>query len=364
MMSNIDDTSLPMLQQKKKSTKETKTTDFRVVIDADGELCLAVGEESTVSFVVCPRTLARASPVWKKLLYGGFAESVRPNDGNEWVIELPEDNPKAMEVFLNIIHSYFDKIPASVHFPKGPIPAGATSFKDLYRLAVLTDKYDLTRLLQPWARGWVKDIETYDPFNTNKWHDEGDMALLPWVAWEFGCEALFRKAVKYLCLHCITDPNGDLRRQRISCESPPLFYYALEPGSLSAVIKTNRLQIIAEMLGPVKDAAMLLLEETECCHSPKQNCSATMLGTMVKLLTPAGLYPVPEPERIHISVIELASKLKPLDSMKNYYDHTSLSSIKLLGTRIADKIVSVDPQLEDFYVQHLAAQSKKIGLSS
>ena len=185
----------------------------RVQIDADGDLCLKVGHnkcltnptenseehdhEYAVIYVVDSSTVSRSSPVWRKLLNGAFVESKRPDpdSGKEWMVELPDDDPKSMLIILNIIHGYFCEVPEG---GRETMP-----LHDLYRLTVLTDKYDLTLLLSPWAKTWVMHVNKRLDTSTTE-----DSALAfcclekcLWVSWELGDEQMFRKAYIHLVLN-------------------------------------------------------------------------------------------------------------------------------------------------------------------
>ncbi|RYP86788.1 hypothetical protein DL770_004859 [Monosporascus sp. CRB-9-2] len=81
-----------------------------------------------VTYVVCSKTLSSSSPVFKRLLYGGFAESKKPEAGSQWAVYLPEDEPTPMKTILNIAHGRFDQVPIKWD-----------TVKDLYLLTVLTD---------------------------------------------------------------------------------------------------------------------------------------------------------------------------------------------------------------------------------
>jgi hypothetical protein len=146
--------------------------------DRDGELKLEIGPNG-VECVVCPRALARASPVFKRMLYGGFGES-KPSQG-DWVVKLPEDNAEALMLVLHIIHGQYNKVPEILPCQK------------LYRITVLTDKYDLTSCLTPWAANWVRLVR----FTYNE-GEQQDYSLWLWSAWELGNEAIFREAAHRL----------------------------------------------------------------------------------------------------------------------------------------------------------------------
>ncbi|RYP37003.1 hypothetical protein DL767_003158 [Monosporascus sp. MG133] len=154
-----------------------------IAIDADGDLHLTVGQHQhrrAVTYVVCSKALSRSSPVFKRLLYGGFAESKKPEAGGQWTVCLPEDEPAPMKIILNIAHGRFDQVPIKWD-----------TVKDLYLLTVLTDKYDLTHLLRPWAQGWMRAIRTtYDEEKEGKWsYPPSEIApQCLWIAWELGGE--------------------------------------------------------------------------------------------------------------------------------------------------------------------------------
>ncbi|RYP23530.1 hypothetical protein DL765_001044 [Monosporascus sp. GIB2] len=145
----------------------------RVQIGAVGDLCLKVGSnrctvdttedgpehyhEYATIYVVNSKLFC-LSAIWEALLNQGFAKSKRPKPGSgqDWIVEVPEDDPEAMLIILNILHNRF-----------GGVPKGekAMSIHSLYRLTVLTDKYGLTSLLQPWAQTWTKGIKDELPWN-------------------------------------------------------------------------------------------------------------------------------------------------------------------------------------------------------
>lgn len=156
-----------------------------IYFDPDGELYLEVGPEKVV-YVVCPRSLARASPVSKRMLYGGFAEA-KPATG-DWRVPLPEDNPEALELLLNIIHGHFAEIPDEI------------DEIELYEAAVLTNKYDLTHIVRPWAQPWLADLKLQMDIPAHR----------IWIAWELGDQELFISELDDLRLDCSSNAEGDL----------------------------------------------------------------------------------------------------------------------------------------------------------
>ncbi|KDN59970.1 hypothetical protein CSUB01_10311 [Colletotrichum sublineola] len=113
-----------------------------ITFDPDGDLYLHVGtdvEPLTKTYLVCSKALSRASRVFKKMLYGCFAES-RPSDGKyAWTVDLPEDRQEALELMLHIIHVNFDLVPEHLQITQ------------LYEFLITADKYDTFAIAKPWA---------------------------------------------------------------------------------------------------------------------------------------------------------------------------------------------------------------------
>ncbi|KAH7014538.1 uncharacterized protein B0I36DRAFT_369485 [Microdochium trichocladiopsis] len=85
------------------------------ILDKRGDLCLRVGMEAKsktstpCSFLVCSRALARSSPVFETMLYGGWLES-RPEASaatSNWTAELPVDDAGTIEQLLSAMHGDF-----------------------------------------------------------------------------------------------------------------------------------------------------------------------------------------------------------------------------------------------------------------
>ena len=144
----------------------------RIILDQHGDITLQVGgpdETDKTDFVACSRTLARVSPVFDRMLYGTFAEAKSNQESpDDWTINLGDDNPAPMKIFLNIAHANFSEVPK------------ALTVGDLYDLVVLTHYYDATRLLTPWVETWMSSL------GSGQHTPPSDMPKLLWISWEFG----------------------------------------------------------------------------------------------------------------------------------------------------------------------------------
>ncbi|KAF9878376.1 hypothetical protein CkaCkLH20_03868 [Colletotrichum karsti] len=196
-----------------------------VFVDDDGDLSLHVGPEGkTATYVVCAKTLARHSPIFRRMLFGGFKES-KPLDGSDWVIELPEDSPEGFKIFLDMVHGWFGRVPEEL------------SLDQLVDVLIITEKYDATAITRPWARGWLKAVE-----------DSTSGFGLLCAAWELGDMATFEKMILKIIdeAECSADES-----RRLIYDG----YYAdeikyLEPPGLFEAIKELRSALVAAHMAP------------------------------------------------------------------------------------------------------------------
>jgi hypothetical protein len=147
-------------------------------IDADGDLLLRAGTalegEKACEFRACSATMRRASPVWKTMLFGPWQEA-KPAHG-DWTVDLPEDKPYPFKVLLAIVHGNFQVVPES------------PSFEQLHDILVLTDKYDMIRVIRPWVGAWRTVVKDTIP-------DTGlDHIRRVHAAWQLGSEDLLHQA--------------------------------------------------------------------------------------------------------------------------------------------------------------------------
>ncbi|KAK4208923.1 hypothetical protein QBC37DRAFT_378601 [Rhypophila decipiens] len=170
---------------------KAKTLDpTAVVLDDDGDLTLVVGADE-MKFVVCSRTVSRASPVFRQMLNGPFIEARPPADSDDpWIVTLPEDRSETMTVILCIMHGQFAKVPRTLDGYK------------LYRTLVLTEKYDMTEIIAPWVKGWMGSHNAL----VNEW---GFVSAVG-VAWEVGATATLEALANKLIMTSGITRNGVL----------------------------------------------------------------------------------------------------------------------------------------------------------
>lgn len=169
--------------------------------DDTGELILEVGTSPSTPCRVCPKSLARVSPVFKAMLYGGFAES--KSQHGDWVVQLPEDKIAGFAIMLDIIHGHVHKVPAAYkdfcEYVKSRQERTDVTIDMVYHAARAADKYAIVHLLRPWAESWIKLMRRIWDIGGGGWRI-GWRGELIWVAWIFGDMQLMNEHLESLFL--------------------------------------------------------------------------------------------------------------------------------------------------------------------
>lgn len=167
--------------------KDTGLAVATVIIDADGDLTMRLeGGKIKVS----RKVLSISSPVFRAM-YGAesrFRESMDKEfeqDGTQ-TVSFEDDDFQTMVMITRIMHLQSDQVPDNL------------TFKQLYQVAVLCDKYDLKRCLGPWPMVWAKP-------HLNSYNLEGYESWL-FMSAVFGYDGLFKEVTRHLILNSKIHP--------------------------------------------------------------------------------------------------------------------------------------------------------------
>ncbi|KAJ0147409.1 hypothetical protein CTA2_808 [Colletotrichum tanaceti] len=255
-----------------------------IYLDESGDLRLCVGadvDEHPQDFVVCSRALGRSSPVLKAMLFGGFAESrpaadVGGGGGGEWKVDLPEDSTAAMEIVLNIVHGHFNLVPENLPLMR------------LYDVLTITDKYDMTVIVRPWARSWMQAVRHHT-----------DNAHLLCVAWELGDADVFETMFKKMTCESMIDLQGRFvfgHSARIWKPGPEGYNFPIDriqylrPPEVFETIAKHRQAIISAHLCHYVVLYRCLKEGCRYVKgyyhssSDAEECNSMLLGSLVRCL--------------------------------------------------------------------------------
>ncbi|CAM1507115.1 Fc.00g067560.m01.CDS01 [Cosmosporella sp. VM-42] len=206
--------------------KGSKAASKTLTFDEAGDLCLTVGA-SKQDMIVDSRALHRASPAFRRMLSDDFAEG-KPKTG-EWHVKLPEDDPKAFAILMDMIHGLYRQTPLS------------PTLDELHRITVLADKYDMAQALRSMAFGW---LGTNGPIKGAK--SMSDRAKVLSIAWVLGHATTFHGVVQEIAEECKVDQEGCL----IDDSGSPLKNYAEidQLNVLDAIneMRNHKLQVLRD----------------------------------------------------------------------------------------------------------------------
>ncbi|KAI0969669.1 hypothetical protein F4678DRAFT_480846 [Xylaria arbuscula] len=325
----LEDTTETPKDELPESCHSSESTHVHSCLDPKGDLRLNVGTFEAKSFTVCSKALARASPFWDKLLYGVFREGKRrstQDDNSEWTIDLPEDDPEAMEVLLNIIHGRFDAVPK--YHKNSAIP-------DIYEISVITDKYHMTHMIRPWARKWARSALYSIKFNPKEWQWTNVHKRL-WISWELGDRAAFEKNAKRLLWE--SSDQFDLRDDSI-----------LKPPEIYEIIERTRLETLKALLDPFREIIQgLTLNPTTTC---KEKATLTFRRGLI--------WPIPEPEEVSDS---LTAVKRTLRGVKIAGNSGTCSDTRALRDKVRKVVRNMPSLLTERHIRHLESRAKKSGI--
>ncbi|KAI9844826.1 MAG: hypothetical protein M1837_005244 [Sclerophora amabilis] len=204
----------------------------------------------------------------------GLSESTTLRAKGMVEIPLPDDDPSALLILLNIIHGYIRKVPQKVNFLM------------LTQLSVLIDKYELHEVAELISSQWVSELSKDMPCSFT---DE----TLPWifVSWVFQKRELFLEATKIA-----------MRESRCMLRDAPGHELPI-PSSISGSIDEKRQNAVSGLITELMQILERYSEPGYCCVLWKRDgqnerkallCDSLILGSLTKGLNSIGLIPAPE----------------------------------------------------------------------
>ncbi|KAK7755109.1 hypothetical protein SLS62_002924 [Diatrype stigma] len=336
------------------STAEDSTTHDVVVsfhVDSDATFQVTTANVLT-KFKVSACSIATASPVWRKVLYG--QDAVRPASG-DWVLEVDGDL-KALDIMFRIIHYQFSKVPSTL------------PLDDLFELMLLTGRFKCTHLVFPWARKWISAFTSYACEKDHLYHCH----KVAWIAWELGNEKLFQDMVYAMIVSSKVDTGGDL----LNIADSPLKEMILPPGIID-LISATRASTIEKLLAAVKAPVEALTygkrdPGVRYCKIGKdiQECEAMLLGSAIPALVQSGLYPVPSATDFSGSINQLTNTLQSIKfiafTSANWqqiqgHQHCNLG-FRESAQRCVEEITPIS--LGDEHIDHLKSQAEISGVNA
>lgn len=181
--------------------------------DPNPDLRITVGRQPWQEVLVDSRALCRVSPVLRKRLTEASVDQDVPSPSRSSSSlssgrgrasamihqNLPDDDPEAFCILMDIIHSRYD-IANSV-----PIP----DIETLFRVVRLAHKYEMVRVLRPYSSAWLAKFMV--EMRTNMTHIEPTLLkYLLFVSWALGEDKLFQVVGERLAALCSLDEEAEL----------------------------------------------------------------------------------------------------------------------------------------------------------
>ncbi|KAK0637570.1 hypothetical protein DIS24_g10694 [Lasiodiplodia hormozganensis] len=268
------------------SSPSTQAIQEVVYFDIDGDVRITVHDHNGPRiFIACSKAMGFVCSPWKRMLDGAFREA-QAGEGGMKEIWLPDDDPKALTILLNIAHLRFDKL------PKEELP-----FETLRDLIVLSNKYCTTAILKPWIATW-----------TNFFLGS------PYFCYRYGQEELL------LAREIEVDADGNFVNNQGKVLDPEDDICFYPPGLLDSIIRL-RTKTISDMLDLLYGCVIAYQtayenkEQAGICQAGgniyrKKSCDALVYGSLMISMQCVGLSLArPSAESVTWSVNTLREKL-------------------------------------------------------
>lgn len=185
------------------TTEESPIKEF-LVLDKKGRLLIDVAgadhgaphRKQTYRHRVSFETMEQASPVWKETIFGPEGQRQMPTDEEEWIIQLPDDEPLSIRILLALIHDRPDVVP-DWHGDTDTV--GACT--QIAKAVATADKYGVLPLLRPFVSDWLAParprpiIHTEGNGRAHEGLDPNAVHRLE-VAWQLGAAGLVEEHVR------------------------------------------------------------------------------------------------------------------------------------------------------------------------
>ena len=171
--------------------EDTRFAAATIIIDTDGDLTMSL---KGGNLKVSRKVLSISSPVFRAMLGGEsqFKESTDKEferDGTQ-ALCFKDDDFQTMAMIARIMHLQSSQVPKKL------------TFKQLYQVAILCDKYDFKECLGPWPEIWARPYLKSYAF-------EGYEAWL-FMSTVFGNEEVFKDITRRLILNCKVSADNSL----------------------------------------------------------------------------------------------------------------------------------------------------------
>ncbi|KUJ15798.1 uncharacterized protein LY89DRAFT_670340 [Mollisia scopiformis] len=281
---------------------EDPTIDVDRLTISDGGEPEILHLKQPVHMRVSSRHLMLASPVFAVMLDRyKFKEGTTLHAEGSVDIELPDDDPDAWEVLLNVIHGRTRKVPRKV------------GLLLLTQIAILVNKYEMLDVVEIFSDTWIRRcLKKGLPEQYERCED----VVMSWlfIAWVFEKPKIFKPITRTM-IHC----------------APNVFHHDLDldppiPNTLLDVLQERRLEAIDSLLTIITTLTTTYTLPTPQCNPSAPDtlsdpvelsfsyaCDSMLLGSLIKSSAKLGIFPIPDRPFAGIAFDRLAEGIRDMD---------------------------------------------------
>lgn len=157
------------------------------------------GDTIKIPMLVSFRHMMLASPVFRAMLDGNFKEGRDLTSNGKVQVPLPDDDPAALAIILNIVHGHNRRVPRRV------------SLELLTNITILVDKYQMVEAVEFFAETWMEGLKKVIPTN---YGSRTDVHRWISIAWVFNCQGNFKSmtqiTTRYTGARLVDEVDGRL----------------------------------------------------------------------------------------------------------------------------------------------------------
>ncbi|PQE27457.1 hypothetical protein CJF31_00009080 [Rutstroemia sp. NJR-2017a BVV2] len=245
-------------------------------------------EPREIFMLVSSKHMMLVSAVFKAMLqHGNFSEGAALRFNGKAEVPLPEDDPDALKILVDVIHSRHKHVPKKVDLDL------------LTHVAILVDKYRLHEAVELYSDIWIKGLLPTVPKSI-----QGGDAVLQWlcIAWVFELEEEFAKMSRVLMAEGCDSAENILRRSKWDLPIPDSVIELIESERQCGLnTATSVLKLTIEQYQTSTSANCSSIPASS--HSSptaaeilahRERCDSMVLGSLIREAVAAGLYPLPQ----------------------------------------------------------------------
>ncbi|KAM3155659.1 hypothetical protein ABEW05_003800 [Botrytis cinerea] len=244
--SSKSDSSSPADRGTIDTLDDDMSTELHMIRDNEGGFSETSQDEPTPIYndhiLVSSKHMSLASPVFKAMLQGGFIEAITLKTTGKLELPLPDDDPAAMKILIDMIHGRMKLIPRKINLEM------------FTKLAILVDKYHCAEIACPYPDIWKNTLQDCaDSYE--------EMACWLCIAWQFELDAEFFRASKWIEAQGACDLVTMMARMK---NNLPI------PKQVTDVIEMHRLEGIRTAVKSLEDFIKIL-------QNPENRCTTTKI---------------------------------------------------------------------------------------